>query len=84
MPKATRLAILRWRKRVAVLGPASVSGCVRSGAGQKIKISRDEDGVMVKPVGGGKLTLVERLALFEPGVHGGEAVVAGLVGGEVF
>jgi hypothetical protein len=41
-------------------------------------------GVMVKPVGVPKLTLAEKLALFDPAKHGGEVMATGLVGKEIF
>jgi len=39
-------------------------------------------GVMVKAVGEPKLTLVQKLALFDLTKHGGEAMASGLVGAE--
>jgi len=38
---------------------------------------------MVKPVGSPKLTLAQKLALFDPVKHSGEVMVTGLVGKEI-
>ncbi len=43
-----------------------------------------EDGVLLRSVGKPKLTLDQMLAAFEPSRHGGEAMVTGRIGKEIF
>jgi len=84
MAKTATLTIQRWGNSLAVRLPADVARSAHFEIGQEVEITTQEVGVTVKPVGPRKLTLAERLALFDPAKHGGEAMATGLVGAEVF
>ena len=43
-----------------------------------------EGGVLLRPVGKPKLTLEQKIKLFEPARHGGEIMADALVGHEIF
>jgi len=68
----------------AVRIPATVARAAHFEVGQEVQVTADEAGVTVRSIGPRKLTLNEKLALFEPAKHGGEVMATGRVGVEVF
>ena len=51
--------------------------------GQPVEVSAQDAAVLVTAVGEVRLTLAQKLALFDPERHGGEAMATSRVGGEV-
>lgn len=83
MAKTATLTLQQWGNSLAVRIPAAVARAAHFEVGQEVQVTSDEIGVTVKPVGQRKLTLAEKLALFDPAKHGGEAMTTGLIGAEV-
>lgn len=81
--KTATLKVQQWGNSLAVRIPAAVARSARFVAGQPVELSVGEDGVLVKIAGKPKSTLAQKLAAFDPGRHGGEAMATGAVGVEV-
>jgi antitoxin MazE len=84
MSKTATLTIQQWGNSLAVRIPAAVARSAHFEVGQRVEVTTDEIGVTVKPVGARKLTLAEKLAMFDPAKHGGEVMVTGRIGTEAF
>lgn len=84
MSKTATLTIQQWGNSLAVRIPAAVARSAHFSVGQPVEVSADELGVTVKPVGTPKLSLAQKLALFDPAKHGGEAMATDRVGAEIF
>jgi antitoxin MazE len=84
MSKVAKLTIQQWGNSLAVRIPSAVARSARFAVGQPVEVTVQDTGVVVKPVGEPKLTLAQKLALFDPSKHGGEVMATGRVGAEVF
>lgn len=84
MSRTATLTLQQWGNSLAVRIPAAVARSARFKVGQPVEVSVQDSSVLVKPVGEPRLTLAQKLAVFDPVRHGGEAMVAGRVGKEVF
>jgi antitoxin MazE len=84
MSKTAKLTIQQWGNSLAVRIPSAVAKTARFAVGQPVEITVQDSSVVVKPVGEPKLTLSQKLALFDPAKHGGEVMATGRVGAEVF
>jgi antitoxin MazE len=82
MTKTAALTVQQWGNSLAVRIPAAVARSARFVVGQPVELSVSEEGVLVRPAGQPKLTLAQRLAAFDPAVHGGEAMAVRRVGRE--
>ena len=82
MTKAATLTIQKWGNSLAVRIPTIVARSAHFTEGQEVEVRADEVGVTVKPVGPRRLTLTEKLALFDATKHGGEVMVSPRVGSE--
>jgi antitoxin MazE len=79
------LDIKLWGNNLGVRLPAAVARAARLSANQRVRVSVDEAGrVIIVPEGNKALSLAERLALFDPETHGGEAMPVRGVGGEAW
>ena len=78
------LDIKRWGNNLGVRLPASVAREARLKADQRVRITVEEDRVIITPHGDKPPTLADRLALFDPAVHGGEAMAAAPLGREAW
>ena len=78
------LDIKAWGNNLGVRLPASVARAARLKADQRVHITVEEGRVIITPHGDKPPTLAERLALFDPAVHGGEAMAAVLLGREAW
>jgi antitoxin MazE len=84
MSDSATLRIQQWGNSLAVRIPASIARSAKFSVGQPVEVSIEDAHVLVKPVGEPKLTLAQKLARFDPALHGGEAMAAaGRVGEEV-
>ena len=79
----TTLRIQRWGNSLALRIPAAIAKSAQFSVGQPVELSVKEAGVVVKPIGRPKLTLSQKLAAFDPELHGGEAMPTRRVGKEV-
>ncbi|MBO4119706.1 AbrB/MazE/SpoVT family DNA-binding domain-containing protein [Cupriavidus gilardii] len=82
MAKAARLTIQKWGNSLAVRIPSAVARSAHFVEGQEVEVQVEEVGVTVKPVGKRAMTLDEKLALFDPAIHGGEVMATSPVGVE--
>ena len=76
------LDIKLWGNNLGVRLPASVARAARLKANQRVRITVEEGRVIITPHGDKPPTLAERLALFDPALHGGEAMAAVPLGRE--
>jgi antitoxin MazE len=83
MPKSATLTVQRWGNSLAVRIPAAVARSARFRAGQPVEVSCQDSNVVVRPLGEPKLTLSQKLAAFDPAMHGGEVMATRPVGNEV-
>jgi antitoxin MazE len=81
--KSADLKIQKWGNSLAVRIPSSVAKRAGFQVGQPIRISVENSTVLVSPTGKPVLTLAQKLALFDPQRHGGEAMVTRPAGHEV-
>jgi antitoxin MazE len=70
------LDIKRWGNNLGVRLPAAIAREAHLRVDQRVRISVEAGQVVITPVADGPLTLEQRLALFDPVRHGGEAMPA--------
>ncbi len=78
------LDIKLWGNNLGVRLPASVARAARLKADQRVRITVEEGRVIITPHGERPPTLAERLARFDPALHGGEAMAVVPVGREAW
>lgn len=83
MAKGATLTVQRWGNSLAVRIPAAVARSARFRVGQPVEVSAQDSNVLVKPLGEPRLTLAQKLAAFDPALHGGEIMATRPVGNEV-
>ena len=71
------------KKRTAVRIPAPILKSAKLKVGQRVELTAQDAELVVRAVGGVRLTLAQKLAVFDPARHGGEAMSAAPVGLEV-
>ena len=84
MGKSATLTVQQWGNSLAVRIPAAIARSARFTVGQPVEVSLQDSCVVVKCVGVPKLSLAQKLAAFDPAIHGGEVMATGRVGVEVF
>ena len=84
MNKTAKLTIQQWGNSLAVRIPSAVARSARFSVGQPVEVTVQDTGVFVKSVGEPKLTLAQKLALFNPAKHSGEVMATGRIGAEAF
>jgi antitoxin MazE len=83
MSKTATLTVQRWGNSLAVRIPAAVARTARFRVGQPVEVSAQDSNVLVRSIGEPKLTLEQKLAAFDPVLHGGEVMATGVVGKEI-
>jgi len=83
MAKGATLTVQRWGNSLAVRIPAAVARSARFRVGQPVEVSAQDSNVLVRAVGEPRLTLAQKLAAFDPALHGGEVMAIRPVGNEV-
>jgi antitoxin MazE len=81
--KSAMLTVQQWGNSLAVRIPSAVARSARFRVGQPVEVSAQDSNVLVKAIGEPKLTLAQKLAAFDPVLHGGEAMATSPVGNEV-
>ncbi len=76
------LDIKQWGNNLGVRLPAAVAKAANLRVDQRVRVSVEGRHVVISPVGDTPLTLEQRLALFDPVRHGGEAMITPRVGAE--
>jgi antitoxin MazE len=82
MTKSARLTIQKWGNSLAVRIPSSVARAAHFVEGQEVEVLVEDIGVTVKPIGAQAMTLEQKLALFDPKLHGGEVMPTTPIGAE--
>jgi antitoxin MazE len=82
MPKTANLTVQQWGNSLAVRIPAAVARSARFKVGQPVEVSAQDSHVLVRPIGAPRTTLAEKLASFDPAIHGGEVMPTERVGRE--
>ncbi len=77
------LDIKLWGNNLGVRLPAVIARAARLTANQRVRITVEDGRVIITPQGDKALSLAERLAQFDPAVHGGEVMATTAVGREV-
>jgi len=70
--KIAHLTVQKWGNSLAVRIPAPIARSAHFQLGTVVDLTVLEDGVFIQPSGSIKLTLEQRLELFDPKQHGGE------------
>lgn len=76
------LDIKQWGNNLGVRLPAAVARAAHLRVDQRVRVSVEGGQVLITPVVDAPLTLEQRLALFDPARHGGEAMVSQRIGAE--
>ena len=76
------LDLKRWGNNLGVRLPAAVARAANLHVDQRVRVSVEDGNIVITPVTSPPMTLDQRLALFRPELHGGEAMVATRVGAE--
>ena len=82
MPRTVSLTLQRWGNSLAVRIPSPVARSVGFRVGQPVEITPHRSGVLVMAKGEVRLSLAQKLALFDPKLHGGEAMATVRAGNE--
>jgi antitoxin MazE len=77
-------SIQEWGNGLGVRITAPVAKAARLVRGTQVKVEVVEGGIMLRVVGRPQLTLAQKLKAFDPIIHGGELLVTGRLGSEVF
>ena len=80
MSKSATLTLQQWGNSLAVRNPAAVARAARLKVGQPVEVSAQGSNVLVKSLGEPRLTLAQRLAAFNPDLHGREVIVTTQMG----
>ena len=78
------LDIKLWGNNLGVRLPAVIARAARLTANQRVRITVEDGRVIITPQGDKALSLAERLARFDPAVHGGEVMATTALGREVW
>lgn len=81
MPE-TVLDLKLWGNSLGLRLPAAVARAARLRVDQRVRISVEDGRVIIEPQGDRLASLDERLARFDPALHGGEALAAPPLGRE--
>jgi antitoxin MazE len=83
-PTKQEVTVQVWGNGLAVRITGKIARAARFCRGLPITVEVVKDGVLLRPAGSPRLTLAQKLKQFDPAKHGGEAMVTGRVGAEVF
>ncbi len=84
MLKVVILTVQKWGNSLAVRIPSAVARSAHFHVGTPVELAVQDGNVIVSPAGERKLTLEDRLAMFDPEKHGGEVMPSGCIGLEKF
>lgn len=82
MSESASLKVQMWGNSLAVRIPSAIARKARLSPGQTVEVGFRDGSVSIVPVGSRERTLAERLAAFDPEIHGGEAMAAARAGRE--
>jgi antitoxin MazE len=76
--------VQKWGNGLGVRITAPIAVAARFTRGLPIKVEVVEGGILLSVIGDPKLTLAQKLKVFDPSIHGGEAMASGRIGAEAF
>jgi len=76
------VCLKQWGNNLGVRLPAAVARAAHLHADQRVRVSVENDRVVITPVTDAPLSLEQRLACFNPVRHGGEVMVSPAIGAE--
>jgi antitoxin MazE len=76
------LDIKKWGNNLGVRLPAAVARAARLHVDQRVRISVEDDTIVIRPLEGENLSLEQRLRQFDPAKHGGEVMQTERMGAE--
>ena len=76
--------VQQWGNGQAVRLTGKIAKAAHLALGQPVKVEVVDGGVLLRPAGKPRLTLEQKLKLFDPAKHGGEVMADKLVGREIF
>lgn len=76
--------VQEWGNGLAVRITSKVAKAAKIHRGQPIKVEVVDGGIFLRTAGKPRLTLAQKLKVFDPVLHGGEALATGRVGAEIF
>jgi len=82
--KIATVTVQKWGNSLALRIPSSIAHSAHFYLGTPVKIALHKGRVTIKTTGKKKLTLEEKLALFDPSQHGGEVMATNRIGREKF
>lgn len=83
-PVTADQTIQEWGNGLAVRITAPVAKAARFALGLPVRVEVVDGGIFLRAVGKPRLTLAQKLKAFDPAIHGGEKMLSGRVGAEVF
>ena len=81
-PASTELELKLWGNSLGVRIPAAIARSSGLKVDQRVRLSSEGGRVIITPVQPTTMTLAQRLAAFDPIVHGGETMASKRVGAE--
>lgn len=76
--------VQQWGNGLAVRLTAKIAKAAHLAVGQPVKVEVVKDGVLLRPAGKPRLSLAQKIKLFDPAKHGAEVMVDAPVGREIF
>jgi antitoxin MazE len=76
--------VQQWGNGLAVRLTAKIAKAAHLTLGQPVVMEVVNGGVLLRPAGKPRLTLAQRIKLFDPAKHGGEVMADAPVGREIF
>jgi antitoxin MazE len=74
MAKSAISTVQQWGNSLAVRIPAAVARSARFRVEQPVEVSAQDSNLLVKAIGDPSLTLAQKLAAFDPALHGGKVL----------
>jgi antitoxin MazE len=78
--KTATLTVQKWGNSLAVRIPSEIARSAHFHLGTLVQLDAHDGSIIVKATGQRKLTLNERLAAFDPKIHGGEVMTVKPIG----
>lgn len=76
--------VQQWGNGLAVRLTAKIAKAAHLALGQPVMVEVVKGGVLLRPAGRPRLTLEQKIKLFNPAKHGGEVLADAPVGREIF
>lgn len=76
------LDIKQWGNNLGVRLPAAVAKAAHFHADQRVRVAVEDGRVVISPVQVPTLSLEQKLAIYDPGRHGGEVMATEALGAE--